>query len=130
MLHGDVVLTPVFPPSPFSQTPRPKCCSSSATISWRSPSESCICHYWKKITDPQIFFLQLPPPIGQAPPTQGGGDMSKPAFPAYQNTEQQPASIPEGPVRQASKIPAVGAGCKLMHPEDDLSLVRSWVCSI
>lgn len=83
-------------------------------------------HQKKKI----FFFLQLPP-TGQAPPTQEGGDMSKPAFPAYQqNTEQQSAGMPEGPVRHASKIPPVGAGCKLMHPEDDLSLVRVWVCFI
>lgn len=62
-------------------------------------------------------------PGGMSGPPGPGGDPHKPAFPAYQNAEQ-PMGLSEAPARQASKIPPVGAGCKLMHPEDDLSLVR------
>lgn len=75
-----------------------------------------------------------PLPVGQGPPPQGGGisgEPPKPAFPAYQNADQ-PIGLPEGPMRQASKVAPVGAGCKLMHPEDDISLVspRSFLPSL
>ena len=83
------------------------------------------------------------PPTITAPPTTGGPP--KPVFPAYQ--QQLPSSdpnsvaaaggggsagaiaapmaptLPEVNRRPAEKVPSVGAGCKLMHPEDDLSLV-------
>ena len=32
-------------------------------------------------------------------------------------------TLPEVTRRPAEKVPSVGPGCKLMHPEDDLSLV-------
>lgn len=73
-----------------------------------------------------LFPGGAPPP--SEPPAQGPGDLPKPTFPAYQNApEQPPMGLPEGPPRQAEKVLPVGAGCKLMHPEDDLSLeeVRS-----
>lgn len=88
------------------------------------------------------------PPTITAPPTTGGPP--KPVFPAYQ--QQPPSSgpnsvpaagsggagpgaiappmaptLPEMNRRPAEKVPSVGAGCRLMHPEDDLSLVS--VCN-
>ena len=62
---------------------------------------------------------QVPPQGGMPGPSDGP---PKPTFPAYQNAEQA-VNLPEAPVRQANKVPPVGAGCKLVHPEEDLSLV-------
>ena len=68
-----------------------------------------------------------PPPGPIRPPLPPGRPTDappKPAFPAYQNSEP-PAPGPvqvDVPVKQASKVPPVGEGCKLVHPEDDLSM--------
>lgn len=66
---------------------------------------------------------QPPPGIGGPPPRGPMDGPPKPAFPAYQNMETPAASLPDVPVRQVSKVLPVGAGCKLIHPEDDLSMV-------
>ena len=87
-----------------------------------------------------------------APPTTGGPP--KPVFPAYQQQPPggPPASTPNsiagpgggaaGPPppmaptlpeinrRPEEKVPSVGPGCKLMHPEDDLSLVSQCMDTI
>ena len=70
------------------------------------------------------------------PAVASGGP--RPVFPAYHQQQQPPASsepgrgnaaggmaptLPEVVRKPAEKVPPVGAGCKLMHPEDDLSLV-------
>ena len=83
---------------------------------------------------PQPLF----PGGAQPPPRARGPSFSqmpmdgppKPAFPAYQNLDSTATAtcLPDVPVRQASKIPPVGAGCKLIHPEDDLSMVS--VCRL
>ena len=73
------------------------------------------------------------PSASQPPPVITGGNGPKPVFPAYQQPPSGEPSgeaargmapvLPEVPRRQAEKVPSVGPGCKLMHPEDDLSLV-------
>ena len=82
-----------------------------------------------------------PAPITSQPPPPSSVITSsgpRPVFPAYQ---QQPPSgnpagvdgrpsamvptLPEVSRRPAEKVPSVGPGCKLIHPEDDLSLVSS-----
>ncbi len=63
---------------------------------------------------------ERPPLIEGVPGSLSGPP--KPAFPAYQNADNM--SLPtENPLRQANKLPPVGAGCKLIHPEEDLSMV-------
>lgn len=48
--------------------------------------------------------------------TSSNGDGSKPTFPAYQQAEGGGnASLP--------RVPATGPGTKLMHPEEDVSMV-------
>ena len=83
------------------------------------------------------------PPTISAPPTSNAPP--RPVFPAYQ---QQPPlgdpntagggaaaattmapTLPEVNRRPAEKVPSVGPGCKLMHPEDDLSLVSIYICT-
>lgn len=71
---------------------------------------------------------QPPPPGPSRPPLPPGGPTDgspRPAFPAYQNSEAPPPGPPrpEAPAKTATKVPPVGAGCKLVHPEEDLSMV-------
>jgi len=93
-----------------------------------------------------------PPPPPQAPPNTGPpssappqnssqpgssgngpsslpGEAPKPTFPAYQQPQlsRGVASLPDIPIRPVPKVTPVGPGCKLIHPEDDLSLVSSHV---
>ena len=60
------------------------------------------------------------------PPTLPG-EAPKPTFPAYQQPQLSVgvASLPDAPTRPVPKVTPVGPGCKLIHPEDDLSLVSS-----
>ena len=83
---------------------------------------------------PQPLFPggMQPPQGARGPPPQLGpmDGPPKPAFPAYQNMESPATtSSPDKPARQASKVPPVGAGCKLVHPEDDLSMVSVIIVS-
>ena len=98
--------------------------------------------YPQPISGPATSGIQ--PPTITAPPTTSGPP--KPVFPAYQQQPPGPSGIPNsvaGPGgvpgdaaaapmaptlpeinrRPDEKVPSVGPGCKLMHPEDDLSLV-------
>ena len=50
--------------------------------------------------------------------TSSNGDGSKPTFPAYQQAEG--AGNPSLP-----RVPATGPGTKLMHPDEDVSMVSS-----
>lgn len=62
-------------------------------------------------------------PSGNGP--SGGDPAPRPTFPAYQQPQlsESVASLPDAPSRPVSKVTPVGPGCKLIHPEDDLSLV-------
>ena len=84
------------------------------------------------------------PPTITAPPTTSGPP--RPVFPAYQQQPPGPpgnpnsaagpggaAAAPMAPTlpeinrRPDEKVPSVGPGCKLMHPDDDLSLVSQYM---
>ena len=69
-------------------------------------------------------------PSGNGP--SGGEAAPRPTFPAYQQppSSENVASLPDAPSRPVSKVTPVGPGCKLIHPEDDLSLVSCGVASI
>jgi len=63
------------------------------------------------------------------PPGGPGDGPPRPAFPAYQNSEPPPSGPEQlsASSKEVSKVPPVGAGCKLIHPEEDLSMVSSLV---
>lgn len=73
------------------------------------------------------------PPRPPNPTQPSNPNGPRPTFPAYQQqpTQQPPPSelprLPAVPDRPVSKVTPVGPNCKLMHPEDDISLeeVRS-----
>ena len=71
----------------------------------------------------------LPSTIVMAGPNSSNGP-PKPTFPAYQHLPggSGMASLPEPPSRRVNMVPPVGAGCKLMHPDDDISLVSGVRC--
>lgn len=66
------------------------------------------------------------------------GGPGKPTFPAYQQQpDQRPgvsgipvATLPAVPSRPVAKVAPVGPNCKLIHPEEDMSLVSvaGFVC--
>ena len=56
-------------------------------------------------------------------------NVPRPTFPAYQGgtpTSAPPPvlpTLPDVPVRVAAKVPPVGPNSKLIHPDDDISMV-------
>ena len=70
---------------------------------------------------------QVPSSASATPPVQSSAP--QPTFPAYQgqpNVAAGPppvATLPKVPIRVSAKVPPVGANSKLMHPEDDISMV-------
>lgn len=74
---------------------------------------------------------QAPSNSSAAPPFQTSVPQPQPTFPAYQGQQSTDggappvATLPEAPVRVAAKVPPVGANCKLMHPEEDISMVST-----
>ena len=102
-------------------------------------------------SDPLTLFVCLLccafPSLHQPPTNDGmtsfsaappGGNPPGPAFPAgapsssssFQQSSSAVVSLPQAPSKPVSKVLPVGAGCKLMHPEDDLSLVRTiYMCA-
>lgn len=62
----------------------------------------------------------------------GAPNVPRPTFPAYQSRPGSAgggappvATLPDIPVRVAAKVPPVGANSKLMHPEEDISMVSA-----
>lgn len=74
---------------------------------------------------------QAPSSTLAAPPVQSSAP--QPTFPAYQGQQNAAggpppvATLPEVPIRVATKVPPVGANSKLMHPEEDISMVSTVV---
>ena len=66
-------------------------------------------------------YQQQPPPSGE--PRGGGGGGGE----ASSAGGMPPPTLPEVSRKPAEKVPSVGPGCKLMHPEDDLSLVSCFL---
>ena len=77
-------------------------------------------------SQPPMSALNGPPgghPAGPIGPMVPGAP--RPTFPAYRNQPllNNAPSVPEVPRRPVAKVTPVGPACKLIHPEDDLSLV-------
>lgn len=82
-----------------------------------------------------VYQSMQPPPSSQSAPLVQS-NVPRPTFPAYQNTlpasSASPAvaaapppltTLPDVPLRPMVKVPPVGANSKLVHPEDDISMV-------
>ena len=80
---------------------------------------------------------QAPPSSHLGPPTQQAAVGPRPTFPAYQDSPFTSAAaggappplptLPDVPLRPVAKVPPVGDSSKLIHPEDDISMVGIYI---